>query len=105
MLLLGLAYKANTADLRESPALAVAKALTRLGVRLRYVDRHVDPEEVKAELPTAERADLSDEELASANAVIVLTDHRDVDYELVSAKASYVFDTRHRCVGPNVEFL
>ena len=51
------------------------------------------------------RANLSDEELAAAEAVVVLTDHDDVDYERVAKHARYVLDTRHRCRGERVEYL
>ncbi|HMK98317.1 MAG TPA: nucleotide sugar dehydrogenase [Acidimicrobiales bacterium] len=107
VLLLGLAYKPNTSDTRESPALAVAERLVRLGAEVRYVDAHV-PE---LELPgshvagTMERVQVDEAELSSAHAVAVLTDHDDVDYEFVSTHASYVLDTRHRCRGEVVEYL
>ena len=39
---------------------------------------------------------LGDEELVAADAVVIVTDHDDVDYTQVAADASYVFDTRHR---------
>jgi len=106
-LLLGLAYKRNTSDMRESPAVAVAQRLLRLGADVRYVDEHI-PDLNLSSPDLAEhlsQAHLTIEELARADAVVVLTDHDDIDYDLVSKHARYVFDTRHRCRGEVVEYL
>ena len=106
-LLLGLAYKPNTSDMRESPAIAVAQRLVRLGAEVRYVDDHIP--DLKAStldlVGQFVRAHLTVEELDAADAVVVLTDHDDIDYGLVSKHARYVFDTRHRCRGEVVEYL
>jgi len=104
ILLLGMAYKRNSSDVREAPALSVARRLASLGADLHYVDDHVteDLPDFPAGVP---RAQLSKEELSAADAVVVLTDHDDVDYEAVAAHASYVLDTRHCCRGQVVEYL
>jgi UDP-N-acetyl-D-glucosamine dehydrogenase len=105
VLLLGLAYKPNTSDLRESPSLVVARHLLRLGAQVAYVDGHV----AEADLAHAglERSlstvSLDEEELARADAVVLLTDHDDVDYGLVARAAHYVLDCRNRCSGERVE--
>jgi UDP-N-acetyl-D-glucosamine dehydrogenase len=107
LLLLGVAYKPNTSDMRESPALAVAHRLVRLGADVRYVDDHVPDLNLKRAGLEGQlvRASLSDEEVAGAEAVVILTDHDDVDYERVAKHARYVLDTRHRCQGERVEYL
>ncbi|GII54645.1 UDP-N-acetyl-D-glucosamine dehydrogenase [Planotetraspora thailandica] len=101
-LLLGLSYKKNTGDCRESPAIEVAKALCTLGADVRAADPHVDdfllPVGIELVEPTGE-------ELARADAVVVLTDHDRFDYDLVQRSSEFVFDTRNRCNGPNVERL
>jgi UDP-N-acetyl-D-glucosamine dehydrogenase len=107
VLLLGLAYKPNTSDLRESPALVVAERLLRLGAELRYVDDHVSEVDL-VDAGVVSRLDqvvLSAEELQEADAVVLLTDHDDVDYDLVALRAHYVLDCRHRCRGEVVEHL
>jgi UDP-N-acetyl-D-glucosamine dehydrogenase len=107
VLLLGLAYKPNTSDMRESPALSVAQRLVRLGAGVHYVDGHIpdfEPLPGRAEAQLV-RGTLSVDEVAAADAVVVLTDHDDIDYDLVSKHARYVFDTRHRCRGDVVEYL
>ena len=107
VLLLGLTYKPNTSDMRESPALAVARHLVRLGAEVCYVDNHIpEPERLGAALEGhVSRVSLTPAELSRVEAVAVLTDHDDIDYELVMEHARYVLDTRHRCRGDNVEYL
>jgi nucleotide sugar dehydrogenase len=102
VLLLGLAYKRNTGDARESPALVVAERLVALGARVRAVDPYVGDAWVPAGV---RRVELSAAELAQADAVVVLTDHDAFDWELVAARAGYVFDTRARLDGEHVEHL
>jgi UDP-N-acetyl-D-glucosamine dehydrogenase len=103
ILLLGLAYKPNTSDARESPSLVVADRLLRLGADVRAVDGHVLEGAVDRRLA---RAELTVEEVAAADAVVVLTDHDDVDYDFVARHARYVFDARYRLqAADNVEHL
>jgi UDP-N-acetyl-D-glucosamine dehydrogenase len=102
VLVLGLAYKPNTGDCRESPALAVAEQLEGLGADLRVADPHVDIEEVDIRYQLVA---LSAGELAAADAVLVLTDHDAFDWDLVLNESRYIFDTRHRLSGPHVEHL
>lgn len=102
ILLLGLAYKRNSGDHRESPALAVARLLAAAGAEVRVADPHVVEE---LGLPGAVRVEASAEELSSADAVLLLTDHDAFDLELVSACSRFVFDTRRRLHGRNVEAL
>jgi UDP-N-acetyl-D-glucosamine dehydrogenase len=105
LLLLGVAYKPNTSDLRESPALAIAQRLSRLGAELHYCDDHVADVDVQAPGTRLARVALTAEEVTAADAVVVITDHDDVDYDLVATHARYVLDTRHRCRGQSVEYL
>jgi UDP-N-acetyl-D-glucosamine dehydrogenase len=103
VLLLGLAYKANTGDDRESPAVVVAERLLGLGAEVRVVDPHVVADHVHG---SVERVQLTPEELAAADAVILLTDHDAFDMDMVRTHARYVLDTRRR-VPPaeHVEYL
>jgi UDP-N-acetyl-D-glucosamine dehydrogenase len=103
ILLLGMAYKKNTGDARESPAARVAMLLTQMGAEVSGADPHVVEaghlyEGVRRVEPTAQ-------ELAAADAVVLLTDHDSFDYELVREHAKYVLDTRRRLAGPNIEVL
>jgi nucleotide sugar dehydrogenase len=102
VLLLGLAYKPNTGDARESPAVVVAERLAALGARVRAVDPYVDDDRIA---PTVERTQLTKEELAAADAVVILTHHDAFDLDLVVRHACYVLDTRHCLAGSQVEHL
>jgi UDP-N-acetyl-D-glucosamine dehydrogenase len=104
VLLLGLAYKRNTGDARESPAVRVAKLLVDLGAQVSAVDPHV-VEDPPLGFDLA-RVELSEAGLRRADAVVLLTDHDDLDYALVGRTAPYVLDCRRRLpAGPNVEAL
>jgi UDP-N-acetyl-D-glucosamine dehydrogenase len=105
ILLLGLAYKPNTGDARESPATRVVHQLAQLGADVRVADPHVTEGPAIGRLT---RVDVTTEEVADADAVVILTDHDSFDYELVAARAKYVLDCRRRlprdCVA-DVELL
>ena len=104
MLLLGLSYKRNSADCRESPAIPVAERLLTLGATVRVADPHLAEE---FDLPGVTRVPCSVDELAAADAVVVLTDHDAFDRDLVLQHARFVFDTRHWLpdAGERVEHL
>jgi UDP-N-acetyl-D-glucosamine dehydrogenase len=104
VVLLGLAYKPNTGDARESPALRVAEELLRMGAEVRAADPYV-VEAIPLDGRVA-RIDLTEEELKAADAVVVLTDHDDFDYEAVARHARFVLDCRNRIgTRPNVQVL
>jgi UDP-N-acetyl-D-glucosamine dehydrogenase len=102
ILLVGLAYKRNTGDARETPAGPIARLLGDLGADVRGADPHVDDD---AFGPTLRRVELTEDELTAADAVVVLVDHDVFDLDLVARHARYVLDTRHALTGPNVEHL
>jgi nucleotide sugar dehydrogenase len=102
ILVLGLAYKKNVGDIRESPAVVVVRELIRLGADVRAVEPYTEA----ALMPAgATRVDLTAAELDRADVVVLLTDHDAFDYALIAETSSYVFDTRNRCRGPKVERL
>jgi UDP-N-acetyl-D-glucosamine dehydrogenase len=100
ILLLGLAYKRNTGDTRESPGMVIAQNLVALGADVRVSDPHLGPS--ATDLPLVE---LTDDEVKAADAVVIVTDHDEFDYDMVRDRARYVFDTRNRIRGPRVETL
>ena len=102
ILLLGLAYKKNTGDARESPARVVAERLLALGATVRAADPHLAFDTLDGRIALV-KAD--GDELAAADAVIMLVDHDAFDLEAVASIAPYVLDTRHCLTGPNVEHL
>ncbi|MFJ5926458.1 nucleotide sugar dehydrogenase [Kitasatospora sp. NPDC092948] len=96
VLLLGLAYKPGSSDLRESPSLEVARLLASRGAQVRAVDPFVDPVAAPAALNGVRLVLATDEELAAADAVVVLTDHETFDYDRVAALSPFVLDCRGR---------
>ncbi len=89
ILLLGVSYKAGVGDIRESPALKIAKRLIDLGGEVAYHDPHVP---ALAELDLVS-VDL-DEALGDADLVAIVTAHPGIDYEEVVAAAPQVVDFR-----------
>ena len=102
VLVLGVAYKKNSADARETPATGVIKGLLGLGAEVRVHDPHVVRYELANDTTSVE---LTADELVSADAVVLITDHDDVDYDMVVEHADYIFDARHRLEGLNVETI
>jgi UDP-N-acetyl-D-glucosamine dehydrogenase len=102
VLLLGLAYKRNSGDARESPSLGVISRLLDLGAVVAAADPHVVEDHVDRPI---ERVELTVAEIRSADAVVLLTDHDAFDYASVIANARYILDTRHRVEGDQVEYL
>jgi len=93
VLVLGVAYKKDIDDIRESPALDVMRLLHQRGATLRYHDPFVA--HVKEDGLDLASVPLTAATLESADCVIVVTDHSTVDYELVARHARAVVDTRH----------
>lgn len=80
----------------------IARQLLALGAEVRAADPHV------AELgvdPRVIRVELSAEEVAAADAVLVLVDHDDFDFAVVAEHARYVLDTRNCVSGTHVDRL
>jgi UDP-N-acetyl-D-glucosamine dehydrogenase len=100
VLLLGVAYKAGVGDLREAPALKIIRRLRELGADIAYHDPHVP------ELPEQGLSSIDlDGEVASADAVCIVTAHPEVDYDRVVQEAQLVLDFRGVTRGitaPNV---
>ena len=103
VLLLGLAYKKNTGDARESPAIRVAELLLRMGAEVRAADPLVTEPTVVD--PAVVRVDATPEEIAAADIVVLLTEHDAFLATDVSRHARYVLDCRRVLSGPNVETL
>jgi UDP-N-acetyl-D-glucosamine dehydrogenase len=93
ILILGIAYKRDIDDMRESPALDVMRLLEERGAQVDYHDPFVasfrEDGHSKAGVP------LDREVLERANAVVIVTDHSGVDYQLVADHARLVIDTRN----------
>ena len=98
VLVLGVAYKKDIDDLRESPAMEILKLLQERGAEVSYHDPHCpviadDGHTQIAGLPM-HSAELTEATLARADAVVVVTDHSAVDYRLVRRHAQLIVDGR-----------
>ena len=103
VLLLGVTYKPDVADQRESPVRLVGRKLRSRGAVLAYHDPFV--EEWRLDGKPVRRAIDLDEEVANADLVILLQDHSIYDLDCIARNARLVLDTRGRIEGPNVETL
>ena len=93
VLVVGVAYKKDIDDVRESPALDVIRLLQRRGAAVSYHDPHV--RKLKDEAIDLASIPLTSETLAAADCVVIVTDHSDVDYSLIERCARLVVDTRN----------
>ncbi|MBB4634487.1 nucleotide sugar dehydrogenase [Longimicrobium terrae] len=98
VLVLGVAYKKDIDDLRESPALEILRLLQEKGADVQYHDPFCgairdDGHTPLRNLPLLSQ-ELTDEALAGADVVVVVTDHTAVDYDRVAERARVVVDTR-----------
>ena len=93
VLLVGVAYKKNIDDIRESPALDVIRLLHQRGAVVDYHDPHVPV--LKEDGIALSSVPLTAETLGKADCVVIVTDHTDVDYALVERCARVVVDTRN----------
>jgi len=97
VMLLGMAYKRDIDDLRESPALKVARLLAERGAELSYHDPYIP----KIDVPGLqfESIPLTPANLATQDLVIITTGHTNVDYQQVVENAPLIFDTRNATRG------
>jgi UDP-N-acetyl-D-glucosamine dehydrogenase len=93
VLVLGIAYKRDIDDMRESPALDVMRSLEELGADVVYHDPYV-PAFVE-EGVRHEGVELTDDELQIADVVLIVTDHSSIDYQRVVNQAALIVDTRN----------
>ena len=109
MLVLGIAYKRNTGDARESPGWVIVQLLRRSGAVVKVADPHVGGLGTLADSlydgPPPVLVEASSDEVRAADAVVLVTDHDAFDYEMVAERAGFVLDTRGRLQGRNVERL
>ena len=97
VLVLGVAYKRDIDDVRESPALDVIRLLEERGAHVEFHDPFVH--EFREEGHVRKGVELSDEMLRWADAVVVVTDHKNVDYQRVVDHAALLVDTRNVTAG------
>jgi UDP-N-acetyl-D-glucosamine dehydrogenase len=100
ILVLGVAYKRDISDLRESPALDVIRLLQEKGANVKYVDPFVSS--IKMEVgPDMKAIPLNEQILKSADCVAIITDHSSFNYQWVVDKANLIVDTRNATKNVN----
>ena len=99
ILVVGVAYKKNVDDVRESPALDIIRLLLQQGAAVRYHDPFV-PEIRESDL-SLDSVGLTAEDVHAADCVVLATDHSNLDYEMLCAESRAVVDTRNalKCGG------
>jgi UDP-N-acetyl-D-glucosamine dehydrogenase len=93
VLVLGVAYKANIDDMRESPAIKITELLLDKEADVSYHDPHVPTFSVAGRALSS--VALTEEMLSGTDAVLIITDHSNVDYHDVVRNASLILDTRN----------
>lgn len=102
ILLVGLSYKRNSGDIRESPSLRLIDLLCEFGATIMAVDPHVS----ERQWPEAvQRVDFTDSVVEQADLVILITDHDSLDLSALENQDVPVLDTRNRVRGPAVTAL
>ncbi|HSS21909.1 MAG TPA: nucleotide sugar dehydrogenase [Pyrinomonadaceae bacterium] len=104
VLLLGVAYKKDIDDVRESPALSIIDRLRARGAEVSYHDpfvQHVNFDDAHTEGggEPMSSTDLTDDELRAADCIIIVTDHSGIDYKRVTGLATLIVDTRNALNG------
>jgi UDP-N-acetyl-D-glucosamine dehydrogenase len=99
ILIMGVAYKRDIDDMRESPALAIIEKLQRLGAAVSYHDPYVPEIHLEANDENMRGIDLSDEVVSGAECVVIVTDHRKIDYKWLVQHANLIVDTRNATRG------
>ena len=100
VLVIGIAYKPNIDDIRESPAAEIIELLWSGGVVVRYHDPHVPTfprmRDHHIELTSVP---LTEQTIAEHDCVLIVTNHDAIDYELIARHAKLIIDTRHAMAG------
>ncbi|HVO35085.1 MAG TPA: nucleotide sugar dehydrogenase, partial [Gemmatimonadales bacterium] len=93
VLVVGVAYKKDVDDLRESPALDIIRLLERLGAVVRYHDPFIPV--LKEDGATLRSVPLTAETVRGADCVVIVTDHSKLDYAMLAKEAKALVDSRH----------
>lgn len=108
VLVLGVAYKQDIDDYRESPAIKVIEELEKVGAEVSYYDPYIKHYNDHGNEKTG-LASLTDNVIKDADLVMVTTAHTKVDYERVQKHAKFIFDTKnamkHITKRDNIELL
>jgi len=99
ILVLGVAYKADVGDARETPAIGVLQQLRRRGAKVRFHDPYIESVQING--AGLERAELTHSAITGADCVVLLTPHRRYDLEWIVEHSTLVFDARNAYARDN----
>ena len=99
VLIIGVAYKRDIDDMRESPALGIIEKLQFLGADVQFHDPYVEEIYLEGTGHLLRGIELSSEAVSEADCVVIVTDHRKVDYAWLIERAKLVVDTRNTTRG------
>ncbi len=105
VLILGIAYKKNIDDMRESPSLKLIELIEKRGAHVEFHDPFIPvipPTREHAELTGRKSVPVDKATLAGFDAVLIATDHDDVDYKSLVAESKLVVDTRNACARAGI---
>ncbi|GAH76167.1 unnamed protein product, partial [marine sediment metagenome] len=93
ILILGITYKKDVGDLRESPALKIIKLLEKEEANIFYHDPYISSFFLLGKQYSSVK--LTDDFIEKADIILITTDHSSYDYEAITKKANLIFDTRN----------
>jgi UDP-N-acetyl-D-glucosamine dehydrogenase len=93
VLIVGISYKKDVTDTRESPAFEVVEELKERGATVAYYDPFVPASDFKGHRLRSVK--LTPKELRKYDCVVIVTDHSDVDYDMIVKNSEYILDTRN----------
>lgn len=105
ILIMGIAYKKNIDDMRESPSLKLIELIEKRGAHVEFYDPFIPvipPTREHADLTGRKSVDFDAKTLKSFDAALIATDHDDVDYHFLAANSKLVVDTRNACARAKV---
>jgi UDP-N-acetyl-D-glucosamine dehydrogenase len=97
VLIIGVAYKRDIDDIRESPALDVIRLLEQQGAQVVFHDPYIAT--FREDGHIRKGVNLSPEEITKADAVVIVTDHKSIDYQLLMDHAALIVDSRNAMAG------
>jgi UDP-N-acetyl-D-glucosamine dehydrogenase len=95
ILILGVTYKRDMNDARESPALRIMELLQRKGAKIHYNDPHIN--QIESDGKLMKSVNLSETLLHESDCVVIATDHSCYDYEWISRNSRILIDPRYAC--------
>jgi len=94
ILIIGVAYKKDINDTRESPALDIIQLLVNAGTKIDYYDTYV-PRLLYNDISIDSLINLESQKLNSFDACVIVTDHSNIDYEMIYDNSQLIIDTRN----------